>query len=185
MEIMFAVVALVVLIALFGVAVFRSRRDLRATADEHRRIYRDCFLRGLSGVLAKMAAADGCASLDEQQVAEKLFRDMGLTDADRALCIDTFKEARSNCLPGSYYASIFVPYSSESSRLLVYEILWDIAAADAELAAGEEKFLRELQSWLELKPGVFEENLRTHARKFSHIDDAACAGAKRLAATFK
>lgn len=185
MDIAVIVVAFALFIGLFGFMAIDSKRRIKLATEDRRRLYRNCFLRGLAGILAKMSAADGSATEDEAAVATKLFANMGLSDEDRKLCNDTFQVARNDSMPGSYYASLFVPYSSSESRLLVYEILWDIAAADGEFAAGEEKFLRELLSWLELDAKFFDENLCNHARKFDRIDDAVNAASKRLAAEFQ
>lgn len=63
-------------------AAERARRSVRM-ADGR-------FLLALSGLLAKMAMADGTVSADEIETVEKTFSDMGLSRAERALCVGNF-----------------------------------------------------------------------------------------------
>ena len=48
------------------------------------------FLLAFSGLLAKMAMADGTVSEDEVETVEKMFADMGLSQAEHALCVGNF-----------------------------------------------------------------------------------------------
>lgn len=160
----------------FGI---RSRKEIESVREDRAAIYRSCFLRGLSGILAMMAKADGTVTLEEVGVASRLFNDMGLPDADRDLCYDSFKAAKDGNLPMSYYASLFAPYSTQASRELIYEILWDVTASDGKLDPGEEKTLKDMISWLSLAPTEYDRNEKRCAGRFTGLSEAAkAAGAK-------
>lgn len=179
MEYVIVAVALVVAIAAWVISGMKAKKELEAARKDRAEIYRSCFLRGLAGILAKMAKADGTVTLEEVNVASKLFNDMGLPDKDRELCYDSFKVAKDTNLPMSYYASLFAPYSTKESRKLIYEILWDITAADGKLDPGEAKTLKELIGWFTLEPSEYDRNEKRCSGRFVSLSDAAkAAGAK-------
>lgn len=177
----YVIVPLSLIIAVTAWIVFgmKARKEIASAREDRAAIYRNCFLRGLSGILAKMAKADGTVTLEEVGVASRLFNDMGLAPADRDLCFDSFKIAKDANLPMSYYASLFAPYSTRESRELVYEILWDITAADGKLDPGEEKTLKDMLSWLSIQPSEYDRNQKRCDGRFTGISAAAkAAGAK-------
>jgi len=158
----------------------RASASIKRAKKERNEIYRNCFLKGLAGILAKMAKADGTVSGDEEKVVTKLFTDMGLSADDLKVCTDAFRIAKDSALPASYYASLFAPYSTRESKMLVYEVLWDIAAADKHFAEGEDKFLHDLLGWLSLDAAAYDGNLRSHARKFDDVDKTLEEAGKKL-----
>lgn len=170
MELTIAVVALIVLTLVYAVASIRSRAAMNAAKRERTSLYRSCFLKGLAGILAKMANADGSVSLDEVTVVGRLFNDMGLDAEDRDLCFEAFKTAKDSTTPMSYYTGLFAPYSTEESRILVYELLWDLAAADGRFDIKEEQFLRDLVGQLKLDEGVYLANLNRCSGLFCEQD---------------
>lgn len=179
MEYVIVAVALVVAVAAWVISGMKAKKELEAARKDRAEIYRSCFLRGLAGILAKMAKADGTVTLEEVNVASRLFNDMGLADKDRELCYDSFKVAKDTNLPMSYYASLFAPYSTKESRKLIYEILWDITAADGKLDPGEAKTLKELIGWFTLEPSEYDRNSKRCEGRFVSLSDAAkAAGAK-------
>lgn len=179
MEYIIVPAALVIAIAAWIISGLKAKKELEAARKDRAEIYRNCFLRGLSGILARMAKADGTVTLEEVNVASKLFNDMGLVDKDRDLCFDSFKTAKDANLPMSYYASLFAPYSTKESRKLIYEILWDITAADGKLDPGEAQTLKELIGWFSLEPSEYDRNSKRCEGRFSSLSDAAkAAGAK-------
>ena len=175
-----ALTTIIVLIILFAFSSIRSSRVISESREERKRIYRNCFLNGLAGILAKMCAADGEVAVAEAGIAESLFKDMGLSEADCTQCIEAFRQAAANDLPGSYYANLFAPYSTRESRLLVYEVLWDIAVADGHYDVGEKKFLRELLGWLDLKDEQYDYNQKRTASKLAQGAVSPADSAQRL-----
>jgi len=180
MNLTLAIVIMVLLTIAYVLSSMKANASLKRAKQERNEIYRNCFLKGLAGILAKMAKADGTVSGNEENVVMKLFSDMGLSDADLKVCTEAFRIAKDSALPASYYASLFAPYSTRESKLLVYEVLWDIAAADKHFAAGEEKFLNDLLGWFGLEQTAYDGNLRSHARKFDDIDKILSEAGKKL-----
>lgn len=175
-----ALIAILVLIVLFAISSVRSSRVIGEAREERKQIYRNCFLNGLAGILAKMSAADGDVAVVESGIAENLFRDMGLSDADCKHCVEAYRQAAASDLPGSYYANLFAPYSTHESRLLVYEVLWDIAVADGRYEEGEKRFLRSLLSWLDLKEEQYDYNQKRTAAKLLSGGVSAADSIQRL-----
>ena len=87
MTTMFAIL-LIVLVAAAVSAIGAHRATERARRS--RRMADGRFLLALSGLLAKMAMADGSVSADEVATVEKMFADMGLSQAEHALCVGNF-----------------------------------------------------------------------------------------------
>lgn len=161
------IVVLLVIVAAI-ICAKKAAADVREADNARAAMYRNCFLRGLAGLLGKMAKADGLVTGDEVEVADKLFVDMGLAEEDREVCRAAFCAAREDTLPPAYYASLFVPYSKKESRILLYEVLWDVAAADGEFAPKEGEYLRQLVGWLKLEESDYEYMLASHRAKFHH-----------------
>lgn len=180
MEYAIVAVTVALVIGIWIVLGTKTRKDIEAVRKDRAEIYRSCFLRGLAGILAGMAKADGTVTLEEVNVAAKLFNDMGLDPRDRDLCFDSFKTAKDANLPISYYASLFAPYSTRESRTLIYEILWDITAADAKLDPGEENTLKDMLGWFSLPPTEFERNDQRCRGRFASLSDAAKAAGEKI-----
>ncbi len=159
MELTLAIAALVLISVVYAVASIKAKRALAQANEDRARLYRDCFLRGLAGILARMASADGKVTLDEVKVVGRLFNDMGLADVDRQLCFDAFRAARDASLPMNYYVTLFAPYATKESRTLLYEVLWDVASADGKFDPKEEEFLKKLTTWLRLDESCYQANL--------------------------
>lgn len=175
-----ALAALAVVLVAYVISAVKSRQSVARAKSERNEIYRSCFLRGLAGILARMAKADGTVSLEEEGVASKLFNDMGLDAGDRDLCLEAFKVAKDSNLPMSYYASLFAPYSTKDSRALVYEILWDITAADGRLDPAESKSLKEMVNWLSLDPAEYARNEKRCASRLTGLSDAARKAGEKI-----
>jgi len=180
MEYIIVPAALVIAIGAWLISGIRARREINAARKDRAEIYRSCFLRGLAGILARMAKADGTVTLEEVNVASKLFNDMGLAPDDRDLCYDSFKTAKDANLPMSYYASLFAPYSTRDSQLLIYEILWDITASDGKLDPGEAQALKDMINWLSIDPSEYARNEQRCAGRFSDRSDAAKAAGEKI-----
>lgn len=180
MELTMALVALTLVVIAYALSVIRSRKELAAARKDRAEIYRGCFLRGLAGILAGMAKADGSVDREEEKVANRLLAEIGLNAKDRELCDEAFKTAKTANLPMSYYASIFAPYSTKASRVLVYEILWDITAADGRLDPAEAQALREMIDWLSLEPFYYEKNEKRCEGRFIGFSEAARTAGEKI-----
>lgn len=179
-EYIVVIATVVLVVGAWVILGLKARKDIEAVRKDRAEIYRNCFLRGLAGILAGMAKADGTVTLEEVNVASKLFNDMGLDPRDRELCFDAFKTAKDANLPISYYASLFAPYSTKESRTLVYEVLWDVTAADGKLDPGEEKSLKDMIGWFSLAPTEFERNEKRCRGRFSSLSEAAKAAGEKI-----
>ena len=82
---------LITLLAI-GLAIFFAVQSLgvkkRSSSEE--KVMKGYFLLGLSGLMAKIAMADGTVTGDEAEMANRFFRRMDLSDAERAMCIGSF-----------------------------------------------------------------------------------------------
>lgn len=180
MEVAVAIGAFVIITVLYALSSMRARNAVQEAREDRNTIYRACFLRGLAGILAKMTVSDGSAAASEEEVVKRLFVDMGLSDDDLRICTESFEVAKKTDLPMSYYASLFAPYSTRESRMLVYEILWDIVAADGRLAEGEDHALRDLVKWLSLDDAQYDYNLRRRIGKFTEESEALRGAVTKL-----
>ena len=63
-------VAIVVALVAWVVSGLQTKKDLAAARRDRVEIYGSCFLRGLAGILAKMAKADGTVTLEEVNAAK-------------------------------------------------------------------------------------------------------------------
>lgn len=150
MKIAFSAVALV-LAALFVRWLLRMRWEMKLVRKERDILYRNCHLSGLAGLLAKMAVADGHVDDSEIRVADRLFDALKLSEDNRAACRAAYRAARENDLPGEYYASLFVPFSSPEQRRRAYDVLKSVASADGIVTAAENEFLALAAVWLRLE----------------------------------
>lgn len=126
------------------------------------------FLRLLSCMMAKVAKADGHVDESEIREVEGVFVRLGFDDEQRQVCISAFRGALSSqdrigVLANSFSRAGF----SLETRILVYEILWDIACADGFLAVGEKAILREAAVGLNLVQGTYERFYRERVKRKS------------------
>ena len=78
----------------FAIQAFGAKK--RSSSEE--KVMKGYFLLGLSGLMAKIAMADGTVTEDETEMAKRFFKRMDLSDAERALCIGNFVSARRDGL---------------------------------------------------------------------------------------
>lgn len=100
------------------------------------------FLDGLSGMLAKIAKADGHVSESEIQIIEKLFKSLNLSQEGLKRCIEVFNRAKDDDEPIESYASKFAQHASTGAKNLIYQVLWEVAAVDGKLSENEDQLLR-------------------------------------------
>ena len=136
---------IVLLLVLVVAAVFatrahragvRARRSMRMANGE--------FLLAFSGLLAKMAMADGTVSADEVETVEKMFSDMGLSRAEHAMCVGNFVLVqREGGDARSLAAKLAASFNHVACRFL-YGLVLRVALADWRIAEEEEKLLKEI-----------------------------------------
>ena len=137
---------LAILLGTLIVAAVSVTRAHRAAERARRsgRVADGRFLLAFSGLLAKMAMADGTVSADEVETVEKIFSGMGLSRAEHALCVGNFvlvqrenddAKAQARDLAGSF---------NHIACRFLYGLVLRVALADWRIADGEERLLKEI-----------------------------------------
>ena len=138
---MLAVLLMVLVVAAASVtaaqrATERTRRMRRMTDGR--------FLLAFSGLLAKMAMADGTVSAEEVETVEKMFSDMELSRAERALCVGNFVLVQREGGDAKALARELAGTFNHVACRFLYGLVLRVALADAHLAEGEERLLKEV-----------------------------------------
>ena len=129
-------------------------RKQQAPTDEAAREM--LFLGAAAAMLAKLAKADGHISQEEIASAEAAFTRLGLNAEKRDFCIRVFRQAKDDEHAIYEYADSFADSQpDEEIRVVFYDILWDLAAADGRLAREEKTMLRFLPRHLRISPALF------------------------------
>lgn len=134
------------LAAVLIVQVLLSRR--RRAGEE--KVLRGYFLLGLSGLMAKIAMADGKVTGDEAALADGFFRRMKLNDAERALLIGNFITSRRDGLGARDHANRFMAYANSVACEFLYDLLWRISRADGVVDPAEDALLKDVARYLGL-----------------------------------
>ncbi len=114
------------------------------------------FLGAAAAMLAKLAKADGHISQEEIASAETAFTRLGLNAEKRDFCIRVFRQAKDDEHTIYEYADSFADAQpDEEIRVVFYDILWDLAAADGRLDREEKTMLRFLPRHLRISPTLF------------------------------
>jgi len=137
----------------FAVQFFNTRMQRR----REEKIMKGYFLLGLSGLLAKVAMADGRVTGDEAAMAEGFFASMGLTDAERALCIGNFVTARRDGLDVRDHAQRFMAYANTPASFFLYSLLWKLSRADGKLDPAEDSLLKRIAACLGLTEACYDD----------------------------
>lgn len=135
----------------FALQVMAARR--RSSAEE--KVMKGYFLLGLSGMMAKLAMADGKVSDDEIALAERFFNTMELTASERALCIGNFVTARRDALDARDYAKRFLAYANPVACEFLYGLLWRLSLADRSLDPAEDRLLQSVAGYLGLPEDAY------------------------------
>ena len=135
-----------ILLVLLVVAAVSATVAYRATerARRLRRMADGRFLLSFSGLLAKMAMADGTVSADEAETVERMFADMGLSRAERALCVGNFVIVQREGGDAKALARELAGTFNHVACRFLYGLVLRVALADAHLADGEERLLKEV-----------------------------------------
>jgi len=146
----------VLLIAGFGIltALFVLGSWRRRQAED--KVMKGYFLLGLSGLMAKIAMADGTVSLDETTMANRFFGQMDLTTAEKAMCIGNFVTARQDGLTARDHTKRFIAYANSAACEFLYDLLWRISRADGTVDPAEDRLLEEIASYLGLGKAIYE-----------------------------
>ena len=102
------------------------------------------FLLAFSGLLAKMAMADGIVSAEEVETVEKMFADMGLSRAERALCVGNFVIVQREGGDAAALARELAGSFNHVACRFLYGLVLRVALADARLTDEEERLLKEI-----------------------------------------
>ena len=102
------------------------------------------FLLAFSGLLAKMAMADGVVSADEIETVEKMFADMGLSQAERALCVGNFVLVQREGGDAKALARELAGSFNHVACRFLYGLVLRVALADWRIADEEERMLKEV-----------------------------------------
>ena len=162
---------LITLLAI-GLAIFFALQALGAkkrTSSEEK-VMKGYFLLGLSGLMAKIAMADGAVTEDEAEMAQRFFGRMDLSSAEKAMCIGNFVTARRDGLDARDHAKRFMAYANTTASEFLYDMLWRISRVDGTVDAAEDKLLAEIARDLGLNEAVYE-NFKAGKRP-SHDKDA-------------
>ena len=135
----------------------------------HRQELEMQFLRYMFCMMAKLAKADGRINESEVRTAERVFSTFSFAAKRRSFCSRVFNEAKDNARSIFWYADQFASIVRDrSTRLFMYDMLWDVACADGSLHPEEKRMLRELCRFLRIPASCFHEN---YARRFSSFDE--------------
>ena len=111
------------------------------------------FLLAFSGLLAKMAMADGTVSADEIETVEKMFSDMGLSRAEHALCVGNFVLVQREGGDAKALARELAGSFNHVACRFLYGLVLRVALADWRIADEEERLLKEIGGELGLGEG--------------------------------
>lgn len=142
-----------------GIAIFfaiQSKTSARRSGSEEK-VMKGYFLLGLSGLMAKIAIADGRVSDDEAELAYRFFHEMTLSDTERAICIGNFVTARRDGLDARDHSKRFIAYANGAACRFLYILLWKIAMADGILDPKEDSLMQDVAKFLGLDGSIFED----------------------------
>ena len=149
--------AIITLLAV-GIAIFLAVQvvGMRKRASAESKVTRGYFLLGLSGLMAKIAAADGRVTGDETEMANRFFSRMEMSDAERALCVGNFVTSQRDGLETRDHAKRFLALANAPASMFLYDMLWRISRVDGVVHPAEDKLLGEIATHLGLGDAVYE-----------------------------
>ena len=134
-----------------------ARMERAKGAGENSQLDRELlFLGTMAAMFAKIAKADGHVDRTEIEEVERAFRRLNLRPARREYCIRVFREAKDNDYSIYDYADRFTELEVDRDmRIILYDILWDIASADGVLSPEEDEMLRLVVPRLQLPASLY------------------------------
>lgn len=150
----------VVIGAVLGSWLEERARDFicdEAKADGDTGDFREItVLSAIAALLAKMAKVDGSAEEDEVRYCERAFDRLRLRGEKREYCVKVFRMAKSDAHTIYEYADSFAEDVPDSNvREIVYDVLWDCAAADDMVGPEELEALRRVVRHLRISGDAF------------------------------
>jgi len=118
------------------------------------------FFASTFAMLGKMAKADGRVAQVEIKVVERFMRDhLRLDKQARMFAINVFNRAKDDVYPYSQYASEFARHFQfdQNMRMVLFEILFDVASADGSVHARERHLLEETVRYLNIPGHLLDE----------------------------
>lgn len=111
------------------------------------------FAAAAAAMFAKLAKADGVVTSDEIGCIENAFSRLGFSQTARAYAINVFRRAKDDDHTIYQYAYDFASVAEDAElRELLYELLWELAAADGTVSAEEDAILRNIPRALGVSP---------------------------------
>ena len=163
---------------LCSILMLASKR--RAQSED--KVLHEYFLMGLSGLMAKLAMADGKVTGDEVDVATGFFNGMKISESEKALCIGNFITARRDGLTARDHSRRFLAYGNPVACEFLYSLLWKLSSADGVLDPGEDKLLEEIALDLGLGRPAYERAKAGERPSFDSASLRACGVPASLAA---
>ena len=164
MEPMMLVTLLAIGVSVFFAVQYVNAKKLSGAEDK---VMKGYFLLGLSGLMAKIAMADGRVTGDEAELANRFFNGMDLTDAEKAICIGNFVTSRRDGLEVRDHAKRFMAYGNGAACAFLYFLLWKICMADGTLDPAEDKMMSDIALYLGLDKSLYAD---LKIGKFPHFD---------------
>ena len=125
-------------------------------ASEEDRVMRGYFLKGLAGLMAKVAQADGHVTGNETEMAGRFFGRMALKDDERASCIGYFVAARNDELTVRDHVRRFIAYANPAASEFLYDMLWRLSRIDGTVDPAEDALLEKIAEYLGLGHAIYE-----------------------------
>ncbi len=124
----------------------------RVQAEYVKRRILECFSR----MLAFISKADGRISKCEVDVASQCLKSLGISQTEYRRCVEAFNGMR-DFSPDAFRscAAELVEVATNEACILIYEMLWIVAAADGTLDAGEDDLLRKATGPLRIDGSLY------------------------------
>lgn len=114
------------------------------------------FLTLLSAMMAKLSKLDGRITEDEIRGVNRVFDQLHLSEDARACCIESFRAAKDSDESIYDCADRFArSQGNVNIRIILYDILWQLAAVDGGIHPAELEALRELPMFLQIPSVCF------------------------------
>ncbi|WP_049722499.1 co-chaperone DjlA [Gilvimarinus polysaccharolyticus] len=155
------------LLAMLGVFIGHMfdkgyRNQAQMASPEQQAIIRQCFFETTFTLLGYLAKADGRVSEAEVEKTEQLMTQMGLPPEQRRVAINLFKEGSDAAFSPEAVLSAFRTRCGNNRNLVnaLLSYLVNLALADGQFDAAEERVLREVAAALGINGFAFEQMLR-------------------------
>ncbi len=126
----------------------RQQEEMRRC---HIEFVRQTILESFGKMLAFVSKADGRISREEVEIASQCLRSMGLSESEYQQCVSAFNSVHDSSFEEfRRCAERFAGVTTVEARILLYEMLWIVAAADGVLESGEAELLSKATDPLEI-----------------------------------